>query len=625
MASKIPLAPSMELSAFSLSMVTLCKVIWLTTVAVAVTIHSAGAKEAKQQNGMIAHGFAMHGEPRYPADFKHFSYANPKAPKGGSLKAGIVGNSYDSFNPFVIKGVAASGISLIYDTLTKSAGDEAFSEYGALAQKIEMPADRSWVTFHLNPAAKFHDGHPVTAEDVIFTFNELTTNEQAQPFFKAYYGDVKEVIALDEHRVRFNFKHDQNRELPLILGQLSVLPKHFYEKRKFENADLTPPLGSGPYRIKKFESGRSVTYERVKDYWGSDLPVNQGFFNFDEIVYEYYKDQTVALEAFKAGEYDVRVENTAKFWANQYQGPRFTRGEIIKEQLPQNVPSGMQGFVFNTRKDIFKDKKVREALGLAFDFEWANTNLFYGQYSRTKSYWDNSELASRGLPEGEELEILDKFRSQLPVEVFIEEFKVPTNPKPGNIRANLRSAARLLSIAGWHIVDGKLVNEESKQPFEFEILLVSQGFERIVLPYTQNLKRLGVEANVRRIDTTQYINRVREFDFDMIVFTYGQSNSPGNEQFEFWHSSKADAKGSRNLIGIRNPVIDELIELVINAPDRDSLVQRTRALDRVLLWNHYVVPQWHIPYQRIAYWKKLARPEKQTKSGADLMTWWVRK
>ncbi|WP_020408866.1 extracellular solute-binding protein [Hahella ganghwensis] len=579
---------------------------------------------AEEPNITISHGFAMHGDPQYPEDFEHFSYANPNAPKGGTLKLGVVGDSFDSFNPYVIKGVSAAGIGFLHDTLAKASGDEAFSEYGLLAEKIEMPDDRSWVAFHLNPKARFHDGHPITAEDVIYTFKMLTENDQSQPFYKAYYADVEEIVAVDDRTVRFNFKSDENRELPLILGQLPVLPKHYYEKRDFSDANLTVPLGSGPYKIKSFEPGRSIVYERVKDYWAAELPVNKGFFNFDEIVYEYYKDHTVALEAFKAGEFDVRLENTAKSWATAYTGPQFERGDIIKEQLPESTPKGMQAFIFNIRRDVFKDPKVREALGLAFDFEWTNANLFYGQYSRTDSYWVNSELASDGLPSGEELDILKRFKGKIPEKVFTEEYQPPTNPEAGNIRKNLRKASQLLKEAGWVVQNGKLVNKASGKPLAFEITLYSQGFERIVLPFIQNLKRLGIDASLRRIDTTQYINRLRDFDFDMVVYTISQSNSPGNEQIEFWHSSRANVKGSRNLIGIADPVIDELIELVIKAPDRESLIARTHALDRVLLWNHFVIPQWHLPYERIAYWKKLAHPEKQTKLGSDLSTWWIK-
>ncbi|OZG73643.1 hypothetical protein BTA51_07420 [Hahella sp. CCB-MM4] len=580
---------------------------------------------AEETKVSVSHGFAMHGDPKYPADFTHFDYANPKAPKGGTLRLGVVGDSFDSFNPFVIKGVPAAGVAgFMHDTLAKSSGDEAFSEYGLIAEKIEIPEDRSWVTFHLNPKARFHDGHPITAEDVIFTFKMLTENEQSQPFYKAYYADVKEVLAVDERTVRFNFKSNKNKELALILGQLPVLPKHYYENHDFAAADLSVPLGSGPYKLKSFEPGRSITYERVKDYWAADLPVNNGFYNFDEITYEYYKDHTIALEAFKAGEFDVRIENTAKNWATAYTGPQFDKGNIVKEQLPESTPSGMQAFIFNIRKDIFKDPKVRQALGLAFDFEWTNANLFYGQYARTNSFWDNSELAAKGLPKGEELEILNRFKGKIPNEVFTKEYQAPTNPKPGNIRNNLRKATGLLKEAGWEINNGKLVNKKSGKPLAFEITIFDQGFERIVLPFVQNLKRLGVDASLRRIDTTQYINRIRDFDFDMIVYTIGQSNSPGNEQREFWHSSRANVKGSRNLIGIADPVIDELIDLVITAPDRESLVARTHALDRVLLWNHFVIPQWHLPYERIAYWKKLAHPEKQTKVGSDLSTWWIK-
>jgi microcin C transport system substrate-binding protein len=571
------------------------------------------------------HALAMHGAPKYPADFQHFEYANPNAPKGGRMKQAVVGDNFDTFNPFIIRGVAAAGVSnYLYDTLTRHANDEAFSEYGLIAETIEMPEDRSWVTFHINKNARFHDGKAITADDVIFTFKLLTEHEQAQPFYRAYYGDVKEVKKLDDHRVHFVFKTDQNKELPLILGQMQVLPKHWWEKRDFGAASLEIPVGSGPYKIKNVQAGRTVTWERVKDYWAKDLPVNRGFFNFDEIDFEYYKDNTVALEAFKAGQYDVRREQTARNWATQYTGERFDKGLIIKEEIPHEMPVGMQAFIYNTRRPQFQSPLVREALAYAFDFEWTNANLFYGQYKRTQSYFENSELASRGLPTSQELEILKPFKDKVPPEVFTKTYAAPVNEGPNALRENLRIAMEKLQQAGWEIQGGKLVHAKTKQPFTFEILLVQKDFERVVLPFVKNLQRLGITANVRLIDVSQYVNRLRGFDFDMFIWTLGQSDSPGNEQRDYWHSANADVPGARNFIGVKDPVVDQLIDLIIAAPDRDALIHRTRALDRVLLWGHYSIPQWHNQTTRIAYWNKYGHPAVAPKQGVDLDTWWIK-
>lgn len=566
------------------------------------------------------HGLAMNGTPKYAAGFTHFEYVNPDAPKGGEIRLHSLGG-FDSFNGFIAKGEPADGLGLIYDTLMVSSDDEAFTEYGLVADSIETPEDRSWVIFHLNPEARFHDGTLITVDDVMFTFNTLV--EQGAPFYKSYYGEVDRMEDLGDRRIKFHFKEGVvNRELPLILGQLPVLPKHWWADRDFSKAGLEPPLGSGPYRIKDFEPGKSVTYERVPDYWAQNLPVARGSSNFDEVRYDYFRDDTVALEAFKAGEYDFRQENTSKLWGTMYTGERFDKEQIIKAEISHELPRGMQGFGYNLRRELFQDRRVREALGYAFDFEWSNKNLFYGQYRRSNSFFTNSELASRGKPTPEELAILEPFRKDLPEEVFTEAFTVPQTDGSGNLRTQLRQASRLLNEAGWTVQDGKRVNAAG-QPFEFEILLVSPAFERIVLPFAKNLERLGITANVRTVDTSQYIERLRKFDFDMMVVTLGQSLSPGNEQHEFWSCEAAQAEGSRNYMGICNPAIDELIKLVIAAPNREELITRTRALDRALLWNHFVIPQWHINYFRLGYWNKFSHPEVTPKYGLGLFTWWV--
>ena len=551
-----------------------------------------------------AHGIAMNGTPRYSEGFKHFDYVNPEAPKGGKVRLSSIG-TFDSFNGFISKGVSADGIGMIYETLTTGSSDEPFTEYGLLAEKIEYPSDRKWVIYHLNPKARFHDGEPVKPEDVIFTFNTLL--EKGAPFYKSYYGEIKKVEKLGPQKVKFHFDPETtNRELVLITGQLPVLPKHYWEGRDFSKSSLEPPLGSGAYKIKKFEAGKYIIYERVKNHWAEELPVHLGMNNFDEVRYDYYRDATVALEAFKAGEYDFREENNSKLWATAYTGKSFDQNLVIRDEISHELPRGMQGFAFNTRKSIFKDRKVREALGYAFDFEWSNKNLFYGQYRRSPSYFTNSDLASSGLPSEAELELLR-----------------PLKDHSGNIRKQLRKASQLLKEAGWEVKDGKRIHTESGKALEFEILLISPAFERIVLPFSKNLERLGVKASVRVVDTAQYINRIRAFEFDMMVMVIGQSLSPGNEQNNYWHSDAAERNGSRNFMGIQNPAIDELITKVIQAPDREALVNSTRALDRALLWGHYVIPHWHINYYRLSYWNKFSRPKITPKYGLGFFTWWI--
>jgi microcin C transport system substrate-binding protein len=567
------------------------------------------------------HGIAMHGDLKYGADFKSFGYVNPDAPRGGRMKQAAVG-TFDSFNPFIVRGNPAAGVSQIYDTLTTPSADEPFSEYGLLVEKIETPSDRSWVSFTLRPEARWHDGQPVTPEDVIFSFDTLRT--KGQPFYRAYYGNVDKVEKTGPRTVKFSFKPGENRELPLILGQLPVLPKHWWEKREFDKTSLEPPLGSGPYKVKSFEPGRQIVYERVKDYWGDKLPVNVGRNNFDEIEIDYYRDDTVELEAFKAGEYDFRLENSAKAWATSYDTPALKSGLMRKENVPNSRPVGMQAFAFNTRRPLFKDSRVREALGYAFDFEWSNKNLFYGQYKRTRSYFDNSELAASGLPSAAEKTLLEPFRGKIPDEVFTTAYEPPVSDGTGDLRPNLRKAAELLAQAGWKIdpKTRKLTNDKG-DTMSFTILLVSPSFERIALPFTKNLERLGVTADVRTVDTAQYTRLLDDFDFDVIVANWPESSSPGNEQRSFWSSAFADKQGSQNYLGIADPTVDALVEAVIAAPDRQALVDRVHALDRVLQWGHWVIPQWHIPYDRVAYWDKFGFPKVVPDQGVQVDAWWI--
>ena len=567
-----------------------------------------------------AHAIAMHGEPKYPNSFQYVDYANPDAPKGGKIILSSTG-SYDSFNPFILKGTAAAGIGNLYETLTTGSSDEAFTEYGLIAKTIEWPDDRSWVAFTIREEAVWHDGKKISPEDVIWTFNTLM--EKGHPFYKYYYGDVVEVIQENDNKVRFNFKGNTNLELPLIVGQLPVLPKHYWTNKNFEETSMDIPIGSGPYKIKNFDAGRTITYELDSDYWGKNIPIKKGTENFGIIQYEYYKDRSIEREAFKSGDIDLFSENTSKDWATSYDTPAVQNGLIKKELIEHQNPQGMQGFAFNTRKEIFEDKRVREALSYAFDFEWTNKNLFYNAYKRTNSFFENSELASSGVPSGGELDLLNDYKELLPQKLFQEEYNPPKTDGSGFMRKELQEATKLLQDAGWELQEGKLINKKSGSKFEFELLLVSPAFERIVLPFKDNLAKLGIDVSVRTIDSAQYQNRLDGFDFDMIVSTFSQSLSPGNEQRNFWGSDAAKTNGSRNIIGISNEVIDSLIEKVISAKDREDLIVTTRALDRVLLWNHYVIPQWHISAYRTLYWDIFDKPSVRPKYSLGTNTWWV--
>jgi len=591
----------------------------LLTVAVAATPRPASSQTGGDRV-TASHGLSMHGDLKYGPGFKHFGYVNPEAPKGGNVKLAAIG-TFDTLNPFILKGVPAVGLGEIFDTLTVSSLDEPFSQYGLVAESIEVPADRSWVAYTLRPEARFHDGNPMTVEDVIWTFETLKV--KGQPFYRSYYAQVVKAEKIGDRKVKFSFGPGENRELPLIVGQLPVLSKAWWSKRDFEKTILDPPLGSAAYRVDIVEPGRSITYRRVKDYWGARLPVNVGRDNFDTLRFDYYRDTTVALEAFKGGEYDFRQENGAKNWATAYTTPAVTQGLIKKEAIKNEVPTGMQGFVYNIRRPVFQDRRVRRAIAHAFDFEWANKNLFYGAYTRTKSYFSNSELASRGLPGPDELKVLEPFRGKVLEEVFTREYQPPVTDGSGNIREGAHEALNLLKEAGWVIKGQKLVHAKTGEPFAFEILLSDAQWERIALPFIKNLERLGVTARVRTVDAAQYQKRVEDFDFDMTVQVFGQSLSPGNEQSDFWSSAAAATKGSRNVAGIRDPVVDKLIDLVIQAPDRPGLVARTRALDRVLLWGQYVIPHWHIQAFRVAYWDKLRRPAVVPKYALGFDTWWL--
>lgn len=596
--------------------------------AAAPVLKAAGLTAAQAQPApAMRHALSLFGDVKYPAGFKHFDYVNPAAPKGGVVRQIAVG-TFDNFN-MVVAGVKGSlgAHGEIFETLTTSSLDEVSTQYGLLAEAMSHPDDFSSVTYRLRAQAKWHDGRPVTPEDVIFSLNALKTYH---PFYSAYYRHVTKVEKSGERDVVFTFDAPGNRELPQIIGQLTVLPKHWWEgtdgqgrKRDISATTLEPPLSSGAYRIKSFVPGRSIVLERVRDYWGNDLNVNIGRNNFDELRYEYFRDSTVALEAFKGDQVDWRTENSAKNWATAYDFPAVADKRVVLEEFPNRSSGVMQAFAMNIRRDKFKDARVRRALNCAFDFEEMNKQIFFGQYTRIASYFEGTELAARGLPQGRELEILETVRGQVPGEVFTTEYKNPVGGSPENVRNNLREGMRLLKEAGYEIKDRKLIGP-SGAPLEIELLSYDPSFERVMLFFKPSLERLGLTVNVRSIDATQYENRLRSWDFDIVVASWGQSLSPGNEQREFWGSQAASRPGSRNLVGIADPAIDKLIDRVIFATDRDDLVAATKALDRVLLWHHFVVPQWTYGKVRTARWDRLGRPDTMPKYGMAAFPdiWW---
>ena len=570
-----------------------------------------------------SHAITTHGTAKYPENFKRFDYTSENAQKGGVLRLAENG-TFNSLNPFITKGNPADNLDLIYDSLLKQSLDEPFTKYGLLAHKIEYPEDRSWVIFHLRPEAVFHDDHPITAEDVVYTFDLLL--EKGNPRYQFYYADVESAEVIDELTVKFSFKNTQNKELALIIGELPVLPKHYWHDKEFDTNSLEPPLGSGPYQIKSINAGRSISFQRLDSYWAKDLPVNAGFYNFDQINVDYYRDNNVAIEALKANEYDFRWENSSKFWSTAYDIPSVEEKKLIKEQIKHNANKGMQAFVFNLRKPIFQDIQLRKAISFAFDFEWSNQALFYNVYKRAYSFHSNSNLASSGLPTGDELALLTPFKNALSNSVFSEAFKLPVSEGNGRNRPNLRKAKKLLDNAGYYVKKNQLFNKHG-QAINFEILLASPGFERIVNPFIKNLQKLGIYADIRLVDSSQYINRKRSFDFDMVVHVFSQSESPGNEQKNLWGSLAADTKGSGNLSGIKLPVIDQLIKNLTLAKNREELITANRALDRVLLHQYFSIPQWYSSSVRVVYWNKFSKPELSPVYdryfSQGIHTWWL--
>ena len=546
---------------------------------------------------------------------------NPGAPKGGTLSQGAEG-TFDSLNPFIIKGVAPTDLQeLCFDSLLDSSADEPDSAYSLIAEAVSLSADRRSVSFRLNAAAKFNDGTPITAEDVAFSFDALV--KEGDPRFRLAYGDVEAAEVISPSEVRFRFRSIENRKLPLIVGAMPVFSRTFYTTRKFNETTVEPPLCSGPYRVAKADVGRSIVFERVKDYWAAALPVRVGRHNFDIIRYDYYRDRTVMVEAFKAGTYGWHEEFTSKTWATAYDIPEIADGRVIKETLEDNRPSGVQAYFINTRRAKFADRRVRLALSFAFDFEWANKNLFFDQYKRMASYFENSDLAARGLPAPEELALLEPYRDKLPPELFTEAFAPPVTDGSGDARVNLRTARKLLVEAGLKVKDSLLIDPSTGEQLAVEFLYFEPAFERIMAPYARNLERLGIKASLRLVDPAQYQARLKSFDFDLIVQRYVQSLSPGAELRGFFGSRAADEDGSFNLAGIKDPVVDALIEKVLSAPDRPALLAATRALDRVLLFGHYMVPQWYKGGHNLVYWNKFSRPATKPRFALGLDTWWV--
>jgi microcin C transport system substrate-binding protein len=589
---------------------------------------------AAAQERQWRHGLSLFGDDvKYPADFKHFDYVNAQAPKTGGVRMFAIG-TFDNFNLVVagLRGAIVTGIALTFDTLMTPALDEVSTEYGLLAEAASYPPDYSFVVYRLRPQARWHDGKPITVEDVIYSFDMLKKND---PRSAAYYRHVLKAEQAGDREVKFVFDGPNNRELPQIVGQIEIVPKHWWEgtdasgkKRDIAATTLEPPLASGPYRIKDFSPGRNVTFERVKNYWGKDLNVSVGINNFDEIRFEYFRDTTVALEAFKGDQIDFRLENSSLNWNTRYDFPARTEKRVVLEEFPVLSVGVMQAFAFNTRRDKFKDARLRRAFNFAFDFEEMNKQIFFGQYKRISSYFEGTELAwhepKAAPPAGRELEILEGVRSMVPPEVFTTPYTNPVGGNPEAVRANLRDAVRLMREAGYEIRNQKLVNSKTGEPLTVEFLTEDPSFERVILFYKPGLERIGVTVNVRTVDDAQYENRLRNWDYDVIINSWGESLSPGNEQRGYWGSAAADQVGSQNYVGIKSPAVDALIEQVIFAKHREDLVAATKALDRVLIWNHYVVPQWTYGKDRTARWDRFGRPDPMPKYGRTAFptVWW---
>jgi len=570
------------------------------------------------------HGIAMHGEPLYPSGFDHFAYMNPDAPKGGDMRFAAIG-SFDSLNPFIVQGTAALGLrEWVFESLMARSYDEPFSLYGLLAESIETPPDRSSITFHLNPRARFSDGKPVTVDDVVFSLSIL--RDKGRPNYKTYYSKVLRIEYPAPGSVRFVLDNTQpDREMPLILGLMPIIPRHIYEQRKFEGSSLQTPIGSGPYVVEAAEPGKRISYKRQENYWGKDLPVMRGQANPDRIIYEYFRDTNASFEAFKAGLYDARPEDNPTRWTTGYRFPAVQRGDVRQMQFATATPSGMRGFVFNTRRDIFSDQRVREALTLLFDFEWVNRTLFRNSYKRTQSYFDSSELSSHNRPaDAREIQLLARFPAAVSREVLEHGYQAPVSDGSGQNRANRARAISLLREAGYEVRDGNVRHAKTGTPLQFEIMVATPDYERLALVYASMARRSGIDIRVRSVDSSQYQARIAAYDYDMIVNEWTFSLSPGNEQSFYWGSEAARSEGTRNYMGVEDPAIDAMIDALLKATTREDFVSTVRALDRVLLSGHYVIPLYHQPVQWLAMWKQVGVPEAVPLTGYRAETWWIK-
>ncbi len=589
-----------------------------------VSIVSGGLLGLISTAGMAEprHGIAMHGDPLHGPDFQHFSYANPDAPKGGDLRLAAIG-SFDSLNPLIIKGVSGGGVrDYVFESLMARAYDEPFSLYGLLAETVETPDDRSWVEFKLRGEAQFSDGTPVTVDDVVFSLETL--RDKGRPNHKYYYSKVAEIVRPDAQTVRFVFGPDGDREMPLIMGLMPIIPKHIYETRAFDETSLVPPVGSGPYVITEVEAGARLVYSRSPDYWGKDLPVNRGHYNFDRLIYEYFRDANASFEAFKAGLYDIRPEDDPTRWATGFDIPAVQDGRITLQSFNKETPSGMRALVYNTRRGVFSDPAVRSALGMVFDFEWVNKNFYYSAYQRTQSFYDGSELASTARPASDaERALLAAFPGAVSEGVLENGFVAPVSDGTDRNRRNRRLAIKTLETSGWSISDGVMVNTETGSPLTFEITVATPEDQRLALNFSDALKSIGVEGNVRYVDSSQYQQLRQTYDFDMIFNFWYASLSPGNEQSFYWGMEAADQDGTRNYMGVKEPAVDGMIEAMVAARDRSDFVAAVRALDRVLLSGDYVIPLFYQPDQWVAHWARLKHPEKTSLYGYKVNTWWA--
>lgn len=577
-----------------------------------------GAAASAPADVTISHALAMRGEPKYPAGFRNFDYVNPNAPKGGTLTQYTLG-TYDSFNRYAQRGDPAIASDAFNDSLMVGSDDEIEVYYGLIAEKVEYDSDYHWIIFHINPKARHQDGQPITAEDVVFSFNKFVA--EGVPQFKSYFSLVEKVEALDRLRARFTLA-ESDKETMISLADLTVLPKHFWESRDLSEPLSEVPIGSGAYTVSDHKMGQYIIYERLKNYWASDLPVNRGRLNFDFVRYDYYRDQTVAFEAFKAGEYDIRVENEAKKWATQYTGSAIDAGYIVKEEIPHEIPPGMQAFIFNIQRPVFQDRRVRVALNYLMDFKWMNRNIFYGQYTRTRSYFENTEYAATGLPSREEREILGPIRDKIPEEVFTKEYNPPVTDGSGNIRGEVRQALRLLKEAGWEVRDRQLMNVRTGEPFEFELMIYTDTTERIAIPLQKNLERVGIRMNIRKVDTSQYLNRWHDHDFDMVSSGFSTHFYPDTMLKIVWGSEYIDS--TYNQAAVQDKAVDYLLAGIDeHQGDDQALLSWGRAFDRVLTWNYYVIPQWHLSKFRVASWNKFSRPAVRPKYALGIDTWWV--